>query len=137
MKDNTVLIYTVTLIGIALLSYILWNLDYSEQPIEEPVAINDLFCGTVGFETNTPLGREGRILFMSNCAACHKLYKPMTGPALYGSMKKFPSDSIFHEFIKGQKVFDSLEHNSSKRINSFPNLSYEEASALREYIGVE
>ena len=136
MRDNTVLIYTVTLVGIALLSYILWNLDYSDNSFE-PVATSDFFCGTADLESNTPFDREGRSLFMSNCAACHKLYKRATGPALYGAAEIFPSDSIFHEYIKGQKVLDSLAHNASKNINSFPNLSFEDAKALRTYIGVQ
>lgn len=139
MKDNTVLIYTVTLIGIALLSYILWNLDYSEQAIDEPTAINNNFCGGVISMTPQPateLEIEGKVLFKTNCAACHKIYKRATGPALYESMKKFPSDSIFHAFIKGQKVLDSLEHNVSTRANPFPHLSYKEASALKAYIQI-
>jgi len=60
----------------------------------------------------------------------------MIGPALYGSMERFLSDSIFHEYIKGQKVLDCLEHNASKNINWFPHLSIEEARALREYMSV-
>ncbi|WP_299762101.1 hypothetical protein [uncultured Dokdonia sp.] len=69
MKDNTVLIYAVTLIGIALLSYILWNLDYSEQPTEEPVAVNNNFCGGVISmhpQPATELEIEGKVLFKTN-----------------------------------------------------------------------
>ncbi len=138
MKDNTVLIYTVTLIGIALLSYILWNLDYSEQASEESIVENQLFCGTISLypTPETELEEEGKILFKSNCAACHKIYKRVAGPALYESMNKFHSDSIFHAFIKGQKVLDSLEHNASTRANPFPHLSYKEARALKAYIQI-
>jgi hypothetical protein len=136
MKDNTVLIYAVTLIGITLLSYILWNIDYSEQPIEEPVFINNNFCGPVGFNTSTPLGEKGRGLFKANCVACHSLYKRRTGPALLGSVKKFPSDSIFLNYMRGEKVLDTLAHNSSTRANIFLNLNYEEIRALRAYLDV-
>lgn len=138
MKDNTVLIYAVALIGITLLSYILWNIDYSEQSIEEPVIANEFFCGTTSIypSSDSDLEKEGKYLFKANCAACHKIYKRSMGPALLGSMKKFSSDSIFLSYIRGQKISDSLVHNSSIGINSFPQMSYKEASALRAYINI-
>ena len=128
MKDNTVLVYTVTLIGIALLSYILWNLDYSEQPIEEPVTVNQFICGNAFMSSE--LDEEGRSLFKSNCAACHKIYKRATGPALLHSMRKFPSDSSFHSYLKKDKVAGEYVIPCFK----FPQLTYEDAIALRTYL---
>ncbi len=131
MKDNTVLIYAVTLIGITLLSYILWNLDYSEQPFEEPVVVNQSICGNVFMDSPlSELEREGRILFLSNCAACHKIYKRTTGPALLHSMKKFPSDSSFHTYLRKDKVAGEYGVSCFK----FPQLIYEDATALRAYL---
>lgn len=131
MKDNTVLIYTVTLIGIALLSYILWNLDYSEQPTEEPVAVNQFICGNVFMESPlSEIEREGKSLFKSNCAACHKIYKRATGPALLHSIKKFPSDSSFHTYLKKDKVAGEYGMLCMK----FPQLTYEDAATLRTYL---
>ncbi len=89
MKDNTVLIYAVTLIGITLLSYILWNIDYSEQSEEQSIVTNDFICGNAFFGPTSKIEKEGRNLFKTNCAACHSLYKRRTGPALLGSMKNF------------------------------------------------
>lgn len=130
MKDNTVLIYAVTLIGITLLSYILWNLDYSEQPTEEPVAENQFICGNVFMNPSlSELGEEGRLLFKSNCAACHKIYKRSTGPSLLHSIKKFPSDSSFHTYLKKDKVAGEYGMPCLK----FPQLTYEDAIALRTY----
>jgi len=34
----------------------------------------------------------GKALFKTNCAACHKLYKPMTGPALFNVVEKYEED---------------------------------------------
>ena len=34
----------------------------------------------------------GEALFKSNCGACHKLYKPMTGPALFNVVEKYDGD---------------------------------------------
>lgn len=34
----------------------------------------------------------GKALFKSNCAACHKLYKRSTGPALFGVVQKYDED---------------------------------------------
>ncbi len=127
MKDNTVLIYAVALIGIVLLSYILWNLDYSEQPIEEPVAVNQFICGNAPFGPTSELEEEGKLLFKSNCAACHKIYKRATGPALLHSMRKFPSDSSFHSYLKKDKVAGEYGVLCMK----FPQLTYEDATALR------
>ena len=39
------------------------------------------YCGTVSPKL-TENGRIGRQIFNANCAACHKLNKNMTGPAL-------------------------------------------------------
>ena len=38
-----------------------------------------LICGTISFTENESKGKE---IFDSNCAACHRLHKKMTGPAL-------------------------------------------------------
>jgi len=130
MKDNTVLIYAVTLIGITLLSYILWNLDYSEQPEEEPLAVNHFICGNAPFDPTSELEEEGKSLFKSNCAACHKIYKRTTGPALLHSMKKFPSDSSFHTYLRKDKVAGEYGVSCFK----FPQLIYEDATALRAYL---
>ena len=133
MKDNTALIYAVTLIGIALLSYILWNLDYSESS-NKPIFENQLICGTTSSypSPSTELEEEGNYLFKANCAACHKLYKQATGPALYGSMKKFPSDSLFLFYLKKDKLVGEY----GAPCLSFPSLTYKDAEALRAYINV-
>ncbi|MFC4633655.1 c-type cytochrome [Dokdonia ponticola] len=134
MKDNTVLIYAVTLIGIALLSYILWNLDYSEQATEESIVENQLFCGTISSypSPSTLLEEEGNYLFKANCAACHRMYKRATGPALFESMKKFSSDSLLLFYLKKDKLVGEY----GAPCISFPSLTYKDAEALRAYINL-
>ncbi|MEP0266764.1 cytochrome c [Dokdonia sp.] len=130
MKDNTVLIYAVTLIGITLLSYILWNLDYSKQPVEEPITGNYFICGNTFSGPTSELVEEGKTLFRSNCAACHKIYKRATGPALLNSIKNFSSDSSFHFYLKKDKVTQEYGAPCIK----FPQLTYEDAIVLRAYL---
>ncbi|WP_299680162.1 cytochrome c [uncultured Dokdonia sp.] len=134
MKDNTVLIYAVTLIGIALLSYILWNLDYSEQSTEELATTPDFFCGTISIYPNpeSAIEKEGNVLFKTNCAACHKTTKNMTGPALLDVIKNYPSDTSFVNYINRVKT----NKEKDKYCMSFPQLSYEDAKALRAYINI-
>lgn len=134
MRDNTVLIYAVTLIGIALLSYILWNLDYSEKPEEEPVAVNDLFCGThlLYPSPSNPIEEEGKSLFKINCAACHKINKQMVGPSLLETIKKYPTDSSFIMYLKKEKEVG--EYGGS--CMQFPHLKENDATALRAYINI-
>lgn len=133
MKDNTVLIYAVTLIGITLLCFILWNLDYSEQP-KNPIVENPLICGTVSFfpSPDTALEKKGDVLFKMNCAACHKIFKSLTGPALLQAIKKYPSDTTFISYINRDKVI----HETDVYCIRFPQFTYEDAVALRAYINL-
>lgn len=134
MKDNTVLIYAVTLIGIALLSYILWNLDYSQQSTEELATTPDFFCGTISMHPSaeSEIEKEGEVLFKINCAACHKTTKNMTGPALLDVIKKYPSDTSFANYINQTKI----NKEKDTYCMSFPELNYQDAKALRTYINI-
>ncbi|MDC8005284.1 cytochrome c [Aureisphaera galaxeae] len=61
---------------------------------EDPI----VFCGTEPIVFSEQ-GEKGRRVFQANCAACHKLNKPSTGPALLGVHKKEPREGFFFEYI--------------------------------------
>ncbi|WP_231970217.1 c-type cytochrome [Tenacibaculum jejuense] len=85
---------------------------FSETTKEEP----RFFCGTVNISKEQ---RAGRKLFNANCASCHRLGKPATGPALRGV--KFDSLSL-HKYL-----------SSKKHQPTFPQLSIEQVNEILKY----
>ncbi len=84
---------------------------------------------------------KGKELFNSNCAACHKLDKKSTGPALRGVADKYEKDWL-HKWIKNSaeliksgdatavKVF---EENNKLPMTAFPQLSDEDIDNILAY----
>ena len=73
----------------------------------------------------------GEKLFKANCAACHKLYKKATGPALYGVGDKYEKEWLY-SWIKNSAALiasgDSranaiFEEYNKSAMNVFPGLS--------------
>lgn len=132
MKSNTSVIYTVGLLGFFLLGVILWNIDYDEESyIECSTSLPPLlFCGTVSPYSNNLSDQElaGKAIYQANCAACHKIQKRMTGPALLKVIANHPSDSLFHQYLSKSKPLEG------KRCFQFKKLTLENASQLRDYI---
>ncbi|WP_035334977.1 c-type cytochrome [Dokdonia sp. PRO95] len=132
MKSNTSVIYAVALLGFFLLGIILWNIDYDEESYVEcstplpPV----LFCGTVSPYNKDLSDQElaGEAIYHANCAACHKVQKRMTGPALSKVLQAYPSDSLFHKYLIKSKPLEG------KRCFQFEKLTLENASQLRDFI---
>ena len=66
-------------------------------------------CGVKDFESFygtqnlTENASEGKKIFNANCAACHKLNRIMTGPALLNSITKYDSISFNHFVVKGER----------------------------------
>tara|TARA_B100001971_G_C18041122_1_gene457713 strand:+ start:409 stop:798 length:390 start_codon:yes stop_codon:yes gene_type:complete len=88
------------------------------------------FCGNP-ISSNEIL--EGKTIYNTNCAACHKLDKNMTGPAL--SKKATFYDSIsFSLFIKQNRRVHPLDSLYNSNCVKFPNLSIEDSYKLFEYI---
>jgi len=66
-------------LSIATLVFAYNRIDTSQTPCGTEFP-SEVFCGTKsGYHPDT---EEGRVLFLSNCAACHQKYKRRTGPAL-------------------------------------------------------
>lgn len=132
MKSNTSIIYAVALFGTFLLGYILWNIDYDEQgysPCAMPIPPVPI-CGTVSpyNENLSENGKKGEIIFKTNCAACHKVQRQMTGPGLLSVISNYDSDSLFFDYIRKPKP------DIGKRCFQFEKTTLEDASCLREYI---
>lgn len=96
----------------------------------------EFYCGTVSPKL-TENGRIGKQIFNANCAACHKLNKNMTGPAL----AKTDSTLLWNWMTLNNKKIDSSKisefgidyHRNlwSKSLNST------ELKGLYEYINAE
>ena len=140
MKSNSSVIYTVALLGIAFLSYILYNIDYTEELYAEPEqADSEVLIDCVIYphrQKLSPIEQEGEVLFKTNCAACHKLYRPMTGPALYGISNIVENDTVFNGYVIG-KIRPYFETKTDKICLKFPNLSIAQTTAILRYTDVE
>ncbi|RMB59195.1 cytochrome C [Dokdonia sinensis] len=85
----------------------------------------------------------GEALFKSNCGACHKLYKPMTGPALYNVVEKYDGDyEWLYKWIKNSQALiksgdaravQVYEENGKKVMNAFPALSNADIDNILAY----
>jgi len=76
-----------------------------------------LFCGNV--TSSSPNAAEGKKLFNSNCAACHKLDKVMTGPALRGISEsyKYPYENYLFDFITKEDSLINISDSFTISIN--------------------
>jgi mono/diheme cytochrome c family protein len=87
----------------------------------------------------------GEKLFKANCAACHKLYKKATGPALYGVGDKYEEEWLY-KWIKNSAEFIASgdaraiaiweEYNKSP-MNAFPGLSNTDIDNIIAYTYTE
>ena len=87
---------------------------------------------------------KGEELFKSLCAACHKRYKKMTGPALFGVADKYEREWIY-SWIKNsaamiasgdpQAVAIYEEYNKTA-MNAFPQLSNADIDNIVAYVMV-
>ena len=87
----------------------------------------------------------GEKLFKANCAACHKLYKKATGPALYGVGDKYEKEWLY-SWIKNSGALiasgDSranaiFEEYNKSVMNVFPGLSDKDIDDIVAYTYTE
>lgn len=85
---------------------------------------------------------NGQQLFKANCAACHKVDKDMTGPALAGIENRRTKEWL-HKYIRnsndllraGDSTALSLYNDWDKiPMNAFPNLNNKDIDAMLAYI---
>ena len=89
----------------------------------------------------------GKALFKTNCAAWHKVYKPMTGPALYGVVEKYEQDfEWLGKWIRNSqeliatgdpRAVKVYEENGKKVMNAFEGLSDADISNILAYTQTE
>ncbi len=98
----------------------------------------------LGFSTvNTVSAQDGKALFTTNCASCHQVHKPSTGPALAGVEDRWPNKANLYAWIRnsaaflktGDKYANDLYNQWNKTaMNQFPSLTDEEIGAIITYI---
>jgi len=91
----------------------------------------EFFCGT---KSHSEKGRKGKHFFNSNCAACHKLDKKMTGPALRGIVhnNKFPYKNYLFDFITKEDSLKKVNDTYSKLINEEYSMNFSHEYKLTE-----
>ncbi len=98
----------------------------------------------LGFSTvNIVSAQDGKALFTTNCASCHQVHKPSTGPALAGVEDRWPNKANLYSWIRnsaaflktGDKYANDLYNQWNKTaMNQFPSLTDEEIGAIITYI---
>ncbi|HXB43327.1 MAG TPA: cytochrome c, partial [Puia sp.] len=87
--------------------------------------------------------QDGKTLFQSNCASCHKPDVKVLGPALKGVLERVPDKKLLHAWIhnnqkvlsSGNKYFNALYAEYGKApMNVFENLSDVEIDAILNYV---
>lgn len=85
---------------------------------------------------------KGKVLFQTNCAACHNPVKDMTGPALKGVLARVPSKEWLYRYIYNSKeVIDSgdeyattlYEKWNKTAMTPFTQLSHDQIDAILAY----
>ena len=87
----------------------------------------------------------GKALFNANCAACHKLYKKATGPALFGVSKKYDRQWLYdwiHDSAAliasgDSKAIAIFEENNKSPMTAFPGLSTTDIDNILAYTDTE
>ena len=83
--------------------------------------------------------KNGKKLFNSNCAACHKLDKDLVGPALGGITEK-RENAWLKAWIKDNAEFQKVDSDAKEAaaysptaMNAFPQFSDQEIDDILEY----
>lgn len=89
------------------------------------------FASTTVLPTQAVDTAKGETLFKANCAACHNLYKKMTGPALFGVGDKYEKEWLYSWIKNSQEMVKSgdaqavkiFEEYNGSVMTAFPQLS--------------
>jgi len=119
---------------------------YSHQIFVQSMT-NDISIAKILNEVNSskiidPEIKSGKKLFQTNCAACHSIFKNMTGPAMIEMDTRYSKEWIY-KFIQNPpgmlangdtdatKLYDKFKPTV---MTSFPNLSHQEVDAILAYV---
>ncbi|MBQ4818709.1 c-type cytochrome [Aquimarina sp. MMG016] len=112
-----------------------------------PVFAQDEAAVDAAAPTETTSGGDvakGEALFKSLCAACHRRYKKMTGPALFGVADKYEREWLY-SWIKNSaamiasgdaKAIAIYEEYNKTAMNAFPQLSNTDIDNILAYVMV-
>ncbi len=95
-------------------------------------------------KANPPV-EEGKSIFLTRCAACHNINKPMTGPALSGISEKRSIDWLVKFIQSSQTLIKSGDADAIKIFEEFkkipmpdhPDLTADNIKSIVEYIKSE
>lgn len=110
--------------------FIIVKIKNKEQNLNCATPEPTLICGTISLTENETKGKE---IFDSNCLACHRLHKNMTGPALKNvDSIKLKTWLTFNTQIDTNKV---KTFKKEYHISTFSkNLNNEDIKSLYEYL---
>lgn len=112
------------------------------RPIVKRTLLSALLIVVLSFG-NKMAAQDGKALFETNCATCHKVDKDLTGPALKGIEDRVKDKKLLHEWIRnnpkvlatGDKYFTELYNRWNKTpMNVFPQLTDPEIDAILKYV---
>ena len=102
---------------------------YTGEFEEMPLPI----CGVVdSLEMYSESQIEGRKLFRTHCASCHKLNKRYIGPAL-GDIQDRRDSTYLYAFIKQESSLNQIKDSSSAFYHEFIYLTRENIQKILEY----
>jgi len=109
--------------------------------ISNVINAQDEIAKVVASTENADVIKAGKALFNANCAACHKLDKKATGPALRGKADKYDREWLYKWINNSQGLIKSgdakaitiFEENNKSIMTSFPQLSHTDIDNILAY----
>lgn len=109
--------------------------------ISNVINAQDEIAKVVASTENADVIKAGKALFNANCAACHKLDKKATGPALRGKADKYDREWLYKWINNSQGLVKSgdakaialFEENNKSIMTSFPQLSHTDIDNILAY----
>jgi mono/diheme cytochrome c family protein len=92
---------------------------------------------------NKVTAQDGKAIFQDNCASCHSVFKPLTGPALGGVTTRGPwtDHKKIYEWVHNPAKFmasdpytQGLKAQYNAMMTPFPQLSEKEIDAVLDYV---
>ena len=114
------------------------------KPIGQRLTI--LFLYLFIFSAVNTSAQDGKVLFMSNCASCHKVDRKLTGPALAGleDRGKWADHNELLKWINNPSAYmandsytQGLKTEYGSMMTAFPALTLKDVDAIVTYINAE
>lgn len=135
MKFPFRFILAFIMIVVSIAVYVLVNNKEKENIRQEP--FYQPFCGTKSDTGDNPDAIEGKRIFNSNCAACHKLDAQSTGPALRNIVMDYKENGLsLCDFLKGKnkkRLYKDLVKKDFEH-TIFKNLTEKDVASLEAYM---